>query len=182
MPEVKVDPDKLWNDVKPGDDYPKHEKWHGHLLDQYKLYVEMADRISQRRTTANNYFLTVNSAILGFVGYLTSKESTEWLWLLAVAGCALSFLWFSIIISHKKLNTAKWLVVHEIEKRLPMSPYDAEWEAVERGKNRRLYWPLSHVESFVPWVFLFLHVVVVAKTFPWGPVLDVVLGAGRKPF
>ena len=165
MPDI--DQLKLWNEPKPGDDYPKNEKWHGHLLEQYKLYVEMADRISQRRTTANSYFLTVNSAILGFVGYLTSKDSTEFLWLLAVAGCALTFLWYSIIISYKNLNTAKWGVVHEIEKRLPISPYDAEWEAVQRGKNPVLYRPISHVEAGVPWVFLILHLFVVAKTFPW---------------
>lgn len=165
MPDI--DHAKLWNEVKDGDDYPKHEKWHGHLLDQYKLYVEMADRISQRRTTANSYFLTVNSAILGFVGYLTSKDSTEFLWLLAVAGVALTLLWYSIIVSYRNLNTAKWLVVHEIEKRLPMSPYDAEWDAVQRGKNPRLYRPISHIEAGVPWVFVVLHVVVFIRTFPF---------------
>ena len=164
---MDIDQNKLWNEVKPGADYPIHEKWHTHLLDQYKMYVEMADRISQRRTTANNYFLSVNAAILGFIGYLTTKESPDFLWLLAVAGIALCFLWFSIIISYKNLNTAKWLVVHEIEKRLPMSPYDAEWDAVERGKNPRLYRPMSHIESVVPWVFIILHVVVFARTFPF---------------
>jgi len=165
MPDV--DQSKLWNEPKPGDDYPKNEKWHGHLLDQYKLYVEMADRISQRRTTANSYFLTVNSAILGFVGYLTSKDSIEFLWLLAVAGVALTLLWYSIIISYKNLNTAKWGVVHEIEKRLPISPYDAEWDAVQRGDNPRLYRPISHIEAGVPWVFVVLHVVVFIRTFPF---------------
>jgi hypothetical protein len=165
MPDI--DQAKLWNDVKPGDDYPKHEKWHSHLLEQYKLYVEMADRISQRRSTANSYFLTVNSAIFGFVGYLTSKESTEYLWLLAFAGGTLTLLWFSIVAAYRNLNTAKWNVVHEIEKRLPISPYDAEWEAVERGKNSRLYRPISHIEGMVPWVFFLLHLVVFAQTFPW---------------
>lgn len=165
MPDV--DHAKLWNEPKEGDEYPKNEKWHGHLLDQYKLYVEMADRISQRRTSANSYFLTVNSAILGFVGYLTTKDSVEFLWLLAVAGVALTLLWFSIIISYKNLNTAKWSVVHEIEKRLPISPYDAEWEAVQRGKNPVLYRPISHIESGVPWVFFLLHLVVFARTFPF---------------
>lgn len=162
-----VNRSKLWNDIKEGTIYPHNEKWYSHLLDQYKLYVEMADRISQRRTTANSYFLSVNSAILAFVGYLTSKESTDFLWLLAVAGGALTVLWYSIIISYRNLNTAKWNVIHEIEKRLPISPYDAEWQAVERGKNARLYRPISHVESGVPWIFLALHLIVFIKTFPF---------------
>jgi hypothetical protein len=182
MAELKIDQSMLWNDVKPGDDYPTHEKWHGHLLEQYKLYVEMADRISQRRVTANNYFLTVNSAILGFVGYLTSKDSTDYLWLLALGGCTLTFLWYSIVVSHKKLNTAKWLVVHEIEKRLPIRPYDAEWEVVERGKNSKLYWPMSHIEAAVPWVFFALHLVVISRAIPWVAMFSTVVGTGRKAF
>lgn len=178
---LSVDQTRLWNEPQPGDDYPKNEKWHGHLLEQYKLYVEMADRISQRRTTANSYFLTLNSAILGFVGYLTSKDSTEYLWLLAVAGGTLSYLWYAIIISYRNLNSAKWLVVHEIEKLLPISPYDAEWAAVERGTNPVLYRPISHVESWVPWVFLSLHLFVFSRAFPWAAFLRFTNGLGVHP-
>lgn len=159
---------KLWNEIVEGQVYPHNEKWYTHLLDQYKLYVEMADRISQRRTTANSYFLSVNSAILGFVGYLTSKDSSEYLWLLAIAGGTLSLFWYSVILSYRNLNTAKWAVVHEIEKRLPISPYDAEWDFVGRGKNSKLYLPISHIEGFVPWVFLGLHISVLLKSVPWG--------------
>jgi hypothetical protein len=157
----------LWHDVPEGGSYPSNEKWHAHLLEQYKLYVEMADRISQRRATANSYFLSVNSAILAFAGYLTSKDSTNNLWLLALAGIALCVLWHSIITSHRDLNSAKWEIVQEIEKRLPISPYAAEWAKVERGKNPKLYRPLSHVERGVPWIFLALHLLMLIKTIPW---------------
>lgn len=164
---MDVDHKKLWNEIQEGQIYPHNEKWYSHLLDQYKLYVEMADRISQRRTTANSYFLSVNSAILAFVGYLTSKESTDYLWLLATAGLALTVLWHSVILSYRNLNTAKWSVVHEIEKRLPISPYDAEWESVQRGQNSKLYRPISHVEGGVPWIFFLLHLIVFCRLFPW---------------
>ena len=165
MPEV---PHRtLWNELQDGVVYPSNDKWHSHLLDQYKLYVEMADRISQRRTTANSYFLTVNSAILAFVGYLNSKSSDEYLWLLGFSGMTLCVLWRTGLASYRNLNTAKWKVVHEIEKRLPISPYDAEWDYVQRGENAKLYRPISHVEGGVPWVFLVLHCVVFVKAFPW---------------
>lgn len=155
---------KLWNGYPSLTNYPDNEKWHGHLLDQYKLYVEMADRISQRRATANTYFLSLNSAIIAFVGYLTSKDSTELLWILAVAGIVLSILWRSIITSYRNLNTAKWAIVHLIEKRLPISPYDAEWELVKRGTSDKDYKPISHIEGNVPWIFLGLHAIVLFKT------------------
>lgn len=164
---VDVPKDKLWNEIPEGQTYPSNEKWYSHLLDQYKLYVEMADRISQRRNTANTYFLSVNSAILAFVGYLTSKENSDYMWLLAIAGCTLTLFWYFIINSYKNLNSAKWQVVQDIEKRLPISPYDAEWDAVQRGTNPKLYRPISHIESWVPWVFCVLHLIVLVTTFPW---------------
>lgn len=169
---VDVPKGKLWNEIQEGQTYPSNEKWYSHLLDQYKLYVEMADRISQRRTTANTYFLSVNSAILAFVGYLTSKDNPDYMWLLALAGCMLTLFWYNIINSYRNLNTAKWQVVQDIEKRLPISPYDAEWDAVQRGKNPKLYRPISHIESWVPGVFCLLHIIVFLKTFPWGGLLN----------
>ena len=70
-------------------------------------------------------------------------------------------------LPYRNLNTAKFLVIHKIEKRLPISPYEAEWEAMGRGKNKRLYRPLSHIEQGVPYVFMALHAFVLIRTFPW---------------
>ena len=145
-----------------------NEKYQAHLLDQYKLYVEMADRISSRRATANTFCLSLNSATLAFVGYL-GKEGSQYLWLLAIGGIALSYLWRVLIVSYRNLNTAKFLVVHQIEKRLPISPYDAEWEAMGRGENPELYQPISHIEAIVPLVFAALHLIVLVTSFPYAP-------------
>ncbi|MGT0150113.1 RipA family octameric membrane protein [Vibrio metschnikovii] len=50
----------------------------------------------------------------------------------------------------------KWQVVQDIEKRLPISPYDAEWDSVQRGTNPKLYRPITlSIESWVPWVFFY---------------------------
>jgi hypothetical protein len=157
----------LFNPQSDEASYPINERYCADLLEQYKLYVEMADRISERRQSANSYFLSVNSAILAFVGYVTSKESSDYLWLLGIAGATLSFLWYRLIRSYRDLNTAKFKVVHQIEKKLPISPYDAEWNAMGRGENPTLYKPVSHIEGGVPWVFLILHAYVVFRTFPW---------------
>ncbi len=34
------------------------------ILEMYKLHTEMADRVSQRRNTANNLFVTINTSIV----------------------------------------------------------------------------------------------------------------------
>ncbi|MGH6629978.1 MAG: RipA family octameric membrane protein, partial [Burkholderiales bacterium] len=38
------------------------------ILEQYKTYVEMADRISGCRALANTFFLTLNTAIFTVIG------------------------------------------------------------------------------------------------------------------
>jgi len=167
MDAPKVDNFRLFNEIQDGVLYPTNEKWQTHLLDQYKLYVEMADRTSQRRVMVNTYFLSVNSAILAFVGYLTSKDSTDNLWMLAVAGIALCWLWKATIISYKNLNTAKFKILHEIEKRLPIRPYESEWAFMGRGTDPKLYRPISHIEVGVPWIFIALHLILLYQTFPW---------------
>lgn len=145
----------------------KSEVYQTHLLEQYKLYVEMADKISERRQSANSYFLTVNSALLAFIGYVTTKETSDFLWLLGIAGMSLSYLWYRLVKSYRGLNSAKFIVVHAIEERLPLSPYAAEWQAIGSGKNPKLYKPVTHLETGVPWVFFGLHAFVLLRTVPW---------------
>lgn len=166
MPDPKCDSSELFNEIQADTIYPSNEKWQAHLIEQYKMYVEMTDRISQRRATANTYFLSVNSAILAFVGYLTSKDSTNDLWMLALAGITLCFLWERLIVSYRNLNTAKFKIIHAIEKRLPINLYDCEWSFMGRGGDPKLYKPFSHIEIGVPWVFIVLHSLVFLKTFP----------------
>lgn len=154
--------------------YPP-DKLADHRIEQYKLYLEMSDRISARRQTANSYFLTLNTALLSLVTYLSlGAEQMRWYWLVALAGIVLSYMWYRLVRSYKDLNTAKFKVIHEIEAKLPMAPYDAEWEAVGRGRAPELYLPFTHVEICVPWVFLILHAVVILQCIPWDRVLTLV--------
>jgi hypothetical protein len=72
--------------------------------------------------------------------------------LVAVLGqCA---AWFYIVRSYRLLNTAKFQVVGALEERLPASPFwRAEWNLLGEGKDRRRYWPLSHIEKWIPILF-----------------------------
>lgn len=141
------------------------EAYKPHLLEQYKLYVEMTDRISSRRQSANSFFLSVNTAIIAIVSYINfgSKTASDFYWLISLAGITLCFMWYRLIRSYKDLNSAKFKVIHELEALLPVSPYDMEWQKVGRGENSKLYLPFTHIEIFIPWVFLFIHVFVFIK-------------------
>ena len=84
-----------------------------------------------------------------------------------MSGMILCYTWSRLIRSYKDLNTAKFKVVHEIETKLPLAPYDSEWEAVGRGNAPDLYLPFTHVEKYVPWVFFILHLIVLLQNIPF---------------
>ena len=135
------------------------DNYRPHLLEQYKLYVEMADRVSQRRATANSFFLTLNTGLLGsatgLAGFLFDVTQVLAVsWGIAIFGLGFSYVWWRILKSYRQLNTAKFMVVHDLESKLPVAPYDDEWEKVERGKNPKLYLPLTVVEARVPMLFM----------------------------
>jgi hypothetical protein len=148
-----------------GSNYPAH------YMDIYKLYVDMADKVSTRRQTANSFFLTLNTGIIAFVSYLHAGEAKicvpESYWVISLAGMALCYMWYRLIRSYKGLNSGKFKIIHQIEQRLPLAPFDAEWEVLGRGKKRSSYLPFTRVEMAVPWVFFLLHVLVCYRCFPW---------------
>ena len=46
------------------------------MFEQYKLYVEMADRISQRRMNANTFFISVNTLLCAVTSFLNDASAT----------------------------------------------------------------------------------------------------------
>ncbi len=144
------------------------------LLEQYKLYVEMADRISQRRQSANTYFLSVNTLLLSFFAFMSSGKPSLYLAFIAIAlaGWSLCFVWFRLIKSYKGLNSGKFKVIHDMERLLGYSPYDMEWEKVGRGKNKNLYQPFTDIEPDVPKIFAGLYLLSILLTLPWKNLID----------
>jgi hypothetical protein len=154
--------DRLWlKDAKQNLYGGNEAAYQAAVLEQYKIYVEMADRISQRRGLTNTFFLTLNTAIFSALGVLWQHkpEGKAW-WLVFPLMMLLGecFAWFYILRSYRLLNSAKYEVVGALETRLPASPYwRAEWTALGEGKDPKKYWPLSHVESWIPIFFAALY-------------------------
>jgi len=153
-----------------------------HVLEIYKNYLEMADRISQRREKANSFFLAVNTALIAllakdtFGGGIGTPRVLELL--IPVSAGVLCYLWHRIVRSYRDLNSAKFKVIHAIERELPLRPYDAEWESVGRGKNPKLYLPFTHVEGVVPWLFMSFHAILAACSLPWATMWTALRGTG----
>ncbi len=153
-----------------------------HSLEIYKVYVEMADRISQRREKANSFFLAVNAALVVFLAkdaFGGEAAAPRFLELLVpVAAGVLCYLWYRILRSYRDLNSAKFKVIHAIERQLPLRPYDAEWESVERGKNPKLYLQFTRVERVVPWLFMIFYAILAGSAVPWTAIWTALRGTG----
>ncbi|MGK7663868.1 MULTISPECIES: RipA family octameric membrane protein [unclassified Marinovum] len=136
------------------------------VLEIYKLLVEMADRVSQRRQSANSFYLTVNTAIIGATAYVSREAEGANTWAISLAGVAICILWIRAVLSYKSLNSAKFKVITELEGRLPVAAYKDEWEFL-KGANGKRHTPFHKIEVLVPFVFIFVHSAQFAITLPW---------------
>lgn len=136
-------------------------------VDIYKMAVDMADKVSQRRQSANSFYLSVNTGLIGASAYISSfsKASHPRTGAIAFAGALICSVWWRNIQSYRDLNKGKFEVIQEMEKALPLAPYQAEWEFLERGKNREKYRPFYEVEILVPIIFGCVHIWQVAVPF-----------------
>jgi hypothetical protein len=108
------------------DSYSQADSYLAAILDQYKTYVEMADRVSARRGLTNTFFVTLNSAVFTIVGVFWQDRPPEpsiavlaVLLAVALAQCG---AWFFIVRSYRQLNTAECDVIGMLEDKLPASP------------------------------------------------------------
>jgi hypothetical protein len=141
----------------------------GHYFELYQLAVEMAYRISARRSVANNFFLTVNTGVIAVLG------TTDVRWYLAAAGIVLCVAWWELLKSYRDLNAAKFVVILAMEKKLPAQIFTDEWQilhpehapfALNREALRAWsgqYRELGYVERLVPWVFVLIYIVEIMR-------------------
>lgn len=141
------------NETRYGDDFKLH------LLEQYKLCVEMADRISTRRSQANSFYISLLSATPALLTLVVDKQSFSqsriMLFLfIAILGLTSCCVWYANIQSYKQLNSAKFNVINEMENFLPFPCFNREWEILISEKlKRKEYRPLTVIEKFIPLIF-----------------------------
>lgn len=131
------------------------------LLELYKLGAELADRVSARRSTANAFFLTAESALVTVVTFVIGKQRPSLPIKAAVVavGVLLSASWWLQLRSYRDLNRAKFDVLTALEERLPYGLFAEEqlrlWKDPVPGWRER-YAELGTSERIVPWLFALL--------------------------
>lgn len=129
----------------------------------YRLAVEMADRTSARRGSANAFFLTAQTTLVTVQGVaFASIGHAPWLIVVAMvcAGVGLSLVWWWQLRSYRRLSQAKFAVIVDLEKDLAAAIYQDEWNRLT-GAGEPDRWArhteLGAGERLVPGIFALLY-------------------------
>ncbi|WP_228941981.1 DUF7701 domain-containing protein [Nocardioides sp. Leaf374] len=136
------------------------------FYDLYKVMVQSSESLVARRQGVNTFFITINGVLLtalGLIGGSAVQTSLGALGIafLAATGGLLSFAWRSLITSFGQLNTGKFKVINEMERHLGAAIYAAEWEALGRGEDPRVYRSFTSREIWVPNTLVVVYFITV---------------------
>lgn len=123
------------------------------VLAIWQTCVEMASGVSQRRDTMNNLFVTLNIAVIAAVSWMWDVKTV----FLCVAGLVICVVWLLYINNFKRLNTAKFRVIYDLEERLGVTPFKDEWDILKKTKR---YLEGTKLERILPIAFALGYAVV----------------------
>lgn len=123
------------------------------VLAIWQTCVEMANGVSQRRDTMNNLFVTLNIAVIAAVSWMWDVKTV----FLCVAGLVICVVWLLYINNFKRLNTAKFRVIYDLEERLGVTPFKDEWDILKKTKR---YLEGTKLERILPIAFTLGYAVV----------------------
>ncbi|MFL6264071.1 MAG: hypothetical protein ACJ76Y_30675 [Thermoanaerobaculia bacterium] len=157
------------------------------VIDLYKIMVGSSEALVNRRQGVNTFFLTMNGALLTASGIIAQNAGRDrlsgvGLAVLATAGAILCGAWRSLINSFGQLNRGKFQVINTIERHLKAAIYSAEWEALGRGTDPKVYRSFTSREIWVPNSLLCLHLftIIAAILFALG-VFTLGAATGQRP-
>lgn len=158
-----------------------------HSFDEFKLYYESTEKVTDRRLETNRWNYSICIAILVAIAAITNWALTNpvLLWvglaadvilsLMAILFCA---LWIGQIRDFKNLNNAKFNVLNEMAPKIEFDtanpnqvrsfcPFDKEWRKLDElhaldevGRSNIVALKSSNIEYFIPKAFAALFVAV----------------------
>ena len=112
--------------VESGESQQRQDMDHA-LIEQYKLFVQSAENVSDRRIRINRYQTSLNLGVVALHGLVPSFIPHPVApFLIALAGIALSVNWFLTLWSFRETNRIKYVIIHSMERRLPKRLFQEE--------------------------------------------------------
>jgi hypothetical protein len=136
------------------------------LLEQYKLFLKTSEDLISRRQGVNNFYISINSALVTLFGASFTFNSIEGFSKLiigamfAFTGIVLSIFWIRTLLAYGNLNGSKLKIISGIERQLPASLYDAEWAAMSDRLNKKKYISFTDNETNIPKIFIAIYLIM----------------------
>jgi hypothetical protein len=119
------------------------------VIEVYKVMVNSAEKVSDRRQVTNNFYGTLSSAIIAAIGLAFNAREQSVLAYLFTVGLVSATAWLLHLWKFTQLNSAKFKLILELEKSLPFQPFTKE--SVTPSQFLRFSW----IEALVPIILLF---------------------------
>lgn len=132
------------------------------LFEQYKLYVEMADNVSERRDKTNRFYLGLITAMVTFSSVFSiTVDYIVLIVIILICSILICWNWYQNILSYKRLNSGKFAVINPIENELAVKGFTMELEFVKNGG----YKDLTNIEKNIPLYFMVLCALMIIGIF-----------------
>lgn len=164
-----------------------------HSFDEFKLYYDSTEKVTDRRLDTNRWNYSIGIAILVAIATITnwSLSNSKLLWvglaadvLLSLMAILFCILWIGQIRDFKNLNNAKFNVLNEMAPKVEFDmanpgsitsfcPFDKEWAKLtelnalqEVGRSNLVALKSSNIEYFIPKAFavLFFAILIMLVT------------------
>lgn len=134
------------------------------LIEQYKVYLQTSETVVQRRQNVSSFYISVNAAIISISAVISPfindmKSLSIVIMVISVFGLILDISWIRILESYAVLNSSKLKIIELIEKRLPASLFDKEWEVMSNKLNNKKYVSFTDSEKRIPKIFSAIYII-----------------------
>ena len=134
------------------------------LMRQYEILVEITTQVTNWRLSANNFYLSVSTALVALATYLYNLSPATGI-VIGLIGLAMTILWYETIHYYRSLNKAKFTVLNELEKQLPIPMFRLEDEHFVKEDRKRATWVESKISILFGIAYVLIIIVHIYKIF-----------------
>jgi hypothetical protein len=130
-------------------------------MDQYKAYLADLGNVGSRYATANGFYLSVISALLGVLALTESSKllgtvPRSTLWVVCLFASVICIAWTRTLGFYKRLFAAKFQVLDQLEAHLPHRCYSEEYRFMQaKGATN-----LLKLDRFAPLALMMFFIVL----------------------
>ena len=137
------------------------------VLEQYKSLVSDLGNVGTRYATANGFYLSVLTALIGVLAYIgTGKpfdQSYPLVLMVALFAIAVCWIWRRTIKFYGRLFGAKFTVLKTLEAHLPVHVYKDEDAILYKGGAKGLTEHEAWVPVLLGWFYGVIAAIALAK-------------------